>query len=161
MDLPISACGCPVIEDVEWDLIERQWDDTPFFKTGILMFFHLPIGRRRREEKARRDLAAAGLTEATPNIVLLRDALFMGSLWIAVDKSMPDMASRMSSLEGETMIAKVASGSRRDVMSAVSSLLSYVRTKAGKHPKAIFFWQIDCTRCAQTPARRTLVLAEL
>ncbi len=161
MDLPISACGCPVIDDVEWDLVERQWDDTPFFTTKMPMFFHLPIGRGRREEKARRELAAAGLIEATPNVVLLRDSLFRGSLWIAVDKPALDMGSRMSSLAGANVIAKVSSGSRRDVMAAVSSLLSYVRTKSGKHPKAIYFWQIDCTRCAETPARRTLVLAEL
>lgn len=161
MELPVSACGCPVIEDVAWDLVERSWDDTQYYSKKIPMLFHLPIGRAGREAKARQELKAAGLTETTPTVTLLRDGMFSGTLLIAVDKAVPGTEPRMLSLAGATIIAKVATGTRRDVGAAVSSLLSYVRTKAGKHPKAVYFWRIDCPNCAEPPSRRTVILAEL
>jgi hypothetical protein len=161
MEFAVSACGCPILEDEEWDLAEQEWDNTIFYTKAIPMFFHVPLGRDRREAKARAELVESGLSEASPGLTLLKDGLFRGKIMIALSGNAELTDKNLTSLAGRTVISKIATGGRREVSAAVSSLLSYVRTKAGTHPDAVYFWRTDCTRCAEPGGRRTVVLAAL
>lgn len=161
MDFASKTCGCPELATEEWDLVERELGDTVYYLSRLPMFFHIPIMRSRAQAKAIDALRAAGLEQAESGEILSRDSLFAGKLLIAVKNELTAENKRLVTLKGAKVISKVVSGSRRDLSAGVSGLLSYVRTKAGTHPKAVYFWKVDCLRCGEENASTTVVLAEI
>ena len=161
MDFASKTCGCPVIVTEDWDLVERELGDTVYFTSRLLMFFHIPILKTRAEAKALAALRAAGLNQAESGEILTRDGLFAGKLLVAVAEGSIGISARTVSLKGTRVISKVVSGTRKDLSAGVSELLSYVRTKAGTHPKSVYFWNIDCLRCGEENVFKTVIFAEI
>lgn len=161
MDFAAKNCGCPELSTEEWDLAERELGGTVYFTSRLPMFFHIPIAASRTEAKANAAIAAAGLTRAESGEILIKDGLFIGQLMIAVTDTEIGTNPRLVSLNGAKIISKVVTGTRRDLSAGVSGLLSYIRTKAGTHPKAVYFWKIDCLRCGEENISTTVVLAEI
>jgi len=159
MDFKVSACGCPEIDDSEWDLKEREWDETVFYTRPFFRFFHMPIFSVKKTQKTMKALEEAGLEPAEPGFVLYKDGLFRGAILIAVKQRQAQAEERLFEMRGARVISKVVRGSRRDITAGVSGLLSYIRTKDGVHPSAVYFWKTDCSRCAAPEQPRAVILA--
>lgn len=161
MELALKPCGCPELATEEWDLAERELGDTVYYSSRLPMFFHIPLMAARAEAKAIAAIQQSGLELADSKQVLVRDGLFAGRLLVAVKTDSTAGNSRLMTLNGSRVISKVVSGNRRDLSAGVSGLLSYIRTKAGTHPTAVYFWKIDCLRCGEENASTTVILAEI
>lgn len=161
MDVSAKPCGCPELVTEEWDLVERELGDTAYFTANLPMLFHLPLMAARAEAKAIAALRSADLEQADSGEILVRDGLFAGRLLIALKDAKGADNPRVMTLSGAKIISKVVTGTRKDLSAGVSGLLSYVRTKAGTHPKAVYFWKIDCLRCGEENASTTVIMAEI
>lgn len=161
MDFETLPCGCPAIVDEDWDLTERDADETVFFSQPLWMLFHIPLGRRRALRKLDEALAKFGLSAAEPRLELLKDGLFRGAIMVAVKKRTPEADKRLTTWQGAKLISKVVSGNRRQTSAAVSGLLSYIRSKTEQHPKDVYFWRLDCESCGAKGSSRTVILAAL
>jgi hypothetical protein len=161
MDFTAKACGCPEISTEEWDLAEREMGGTIYYSVRLPMFFHIPLMAARTEAKAISALREAALEQAESGEILVRDGLFSGRLLIAVKNTDVTGNAKLRTLAGAKVISKVVTGTRKDLSAGVSGLLSYVRTKAGTHPKAVYFWKVDCLRCGRENESTTVILAEL
>jgi hypothetical protein len=155
-----AVCGCPDIKDEDWDLAEREWPPTVYYTKRLWMFFHMPIGKIGKIAKVRRELAAKGFTETDPSQVLVKDGLFAGAVLIAVSGD-GEPGPAIKTFGPANVVTKVSNGPRKELKGAVSGLLSYTRSKLGAHPRAVYFWQVDCDRCREPGIERVVVLAEL
>lgn len=161
MDLKTAACGCPEVPDDEWDLAEREWDTTLYYTKRLLMLFHIPVLKTRQIAKVHRELADKGFTELQPTQVMIKDGLFAGAVMVAVTESEITASPVLRTLAGSTVVTKIVRGSKKDAKSAVSELLSYVRSMRGAHPKAVYFWRFDCDRCREPGQENAVIIAEL
>ena len=155
-----AACGCPEIRDEDWDLTEREWPSTAYYGKRLWMFFHMPIGKAGRIAQARRELAEKGFTETEPSQVLVKDGLFAGAVLVAVSGE-GETGPALKTIGPSKMVTKVSNGPKKEQKGAVSGLLSYIRSKLGAHPRAVYFWQVDCDRCREPGIEHVVVLAEL
>jgi hypothetical protein len=155
-----AACGCPEINDEEWDLAEREWPATLYYGSRLWMFFHIPIGQAGKVSRVRRDLAAKGFTEAEPSQVLVKDGLFAGAVLVAVTGE-GEAGPALKTIGPSKMVAKVSNGPKKEIKGAVSGLLSYTRSKLGAHPRAVYFWQVDCDSCREPGQEHVVILAEV
>jgi hypothetical protein len=155
-----AACGCPEVRDEDWDLVEKEWEQTAYYSKRLWMFFHNAIGSARRIAAARAELSAKGLKEKEPAQVLIKDGLFAGAVLVAVADAAGSDA-QLVTLGGTKTITKVARGSKKEIKAAVSGLLSYVRSKLGAHPRTVYFWRVDCETCRVPGEEHTIILAEL
>ncbi len=155
-----AGCGCPEIRDEEWDLTEREWPSTAYYSKRLWMLFHIPIGQAAKIVGVRRELAEKGLKEVEPSQVLVKDGLFAGAVLVAVTGE-GEPGPALKTLGPSKMVTKVSRGSKKDLKAAVSGLLSYTRSKLGAHPRAVYFWQVDCERCREPGIEHVVVLAEL
>ncbi len=155
-----AGCGCPEISDEEWDLTEREWPSTAYYSKRLWMLFHVPIGQKAKIARVRRELADKGLTEVEPSQILVKDGLFAGAVLVAVTGG-EDLGPALKTLGPSKMVTKVSRGSKKDLKAAVSGLLSYTRSKLAAHPRAVYFWQVDCDRCREPGIEHVVVLAEL
>ena len=155
-----AACGCPEIRDEDWDLTEREWPSTVYYGKRLWMFFHMPLGQAGRIAKARRELAEKGFTEIEPSQVLVRDGLIAGAVLVAVTGE-GEAGPAIKTIGPSKVVTKVSNGSKKELKGAVSGLLSYIRSKLGAHPRAVYFWQVDCDRCREPGTEHIVILAEL
>lgn len=161
MEFETLPCGCPAIVDEDWDLTERDADETVFFSQPLWMLFHIPLGRKRARQKLGEALAKFGLKEAEPRIEMLKDGLFRGAVMVAVKERIPESEKGLITWQDSKLISKVVSGNRRETSAAVSGLLSYIRSKTGRHPKEVYFWRVDCESCGDKASPRTVIIAAL
>ena len=161
MDFETLPCGCPAIVDEDWDLVERDADDTVFFAQPLFMFFHMPLARKRALKKVDEAFIKFGLSPAEPRLELMKDGLFRGAIMVAVNERTPEAEKRLNTWQGAKLISKVVSGNRRQTSAAVSGLLSYIRSKTEQHPKDVYFWRLDCESCGEKGSSRTVILAAL
>lgn len=155
-----AACGCPEIRDEDWDLVEKEWDQTRYFSKRLWMFFHTPFRPAAKTAAARAELAGKGMKEKEPAQVLIKDGFFAGAVLVAVADA-TETNPELITMGGAKIVTKVARGSKKEVKAAVSGLLSYVRSKLGEHPKAVYFWRVDCDACCVPGQEQTIILAEL
>jgi hypothetical protein len=155
-----AACGCPEIRDEDWDLVEREWAPTAYYRKRLWMFFHLALGRSGKIAKARSELAAKGYTEAEPSQILVKDGFFAGAVLVAVTGD-GEPGPAIVTVGPSKMVTKVSNGPKKELKGAVSGLLSYTRSKLGAHPRAVYFWQVDCDSCREPGMEHVVVLAEL
>jgi hypothetical protein len=155
-----ADCGCPKIRDEDWDLTEHEWPSTVYYGKRLWMFFHIPIGKTGKIAKARRELAERGLSETEPTQILIKDGFFAGAVLVAVTGASEEVSS-LRTIGPMKVVTKVSNGPKKELKGSVSGLLSYIRSKLGAHPRAVYFWQVDCDRCREPGIERVIVLAEL
>lgn len=159
MEQNAKICGCPEIQDEEWDLAEHEWGKKYFMSQRVWMFFHLPVGLTGRIKKTIQKVRDNDLEMTVPRRIMLEDGLFSGRVLVEV-KPQESQAPGIVVFEPATMIGKVFIG-EKGLNKGVAELLSYIRSKFDKHPSSVFFWYITCEECGKDQKNKTVILAEL
>jgi len=156
----IKKCGCPEIVDSDWDLTEHVWEEKAFYVLSLPMFFHIPIGMGRRIERALAETQDKHYKLSEPPMVMSKDGIFSGAVMVGIQE--PEVTDpRVVSLTGAEIVSKIHTGPWRGLNKSVSELLSFIRSKKGTHPAAIYFWYVTCSECAEEETHKTVILAQL
>lgn len=158
--MEIKQCGCPEIIDSDWDLAEHTWGEKNFYSLSLPMLFHIPIGIGRRIERAMAKTQDKQYKLSDPPMVMSKDGLFSGAVMIGIER--PEVEDpRVISLSGAELVSKIHTGPWKELNKGVSELLSFLRSKKGTHPAAIYFWYVTCPECAEGETHKTVIFAQL
>lgn len=156
----VKKCGCPKIVDEDWDLKEHEWDDKHFYGVGVPMFLHIPVGLNRWLNAAVNAVRDKGYSQVNPPMIMMKDGLFKGLAMIGIANPVaPD--PRVTTIHAGTVISKVHGVGRRGLTKAVAELLSYIRSKTGTSPQAVYFWYVSCEECRPGVEEKTVIIAKL
>ena len=65
-----SPCGCPQLNEAEWQLQKHVWGRRAFYRTSHGLLFHRPIGIAGAIRKGMDSIKAKGYTVEAPYINL-------------------------------------------------------------------------------------------
>ncbi|MBN2581240.1 MAG: hypothetical protein JXB10_19820 [Pirellulales bacterium] len=140
---------CPPFDPAVWDSKTVSWNEKPFIKDSLRLFFHIPwpptIGRlmKRMWEKAQRANAAPDLSDF---LVLAYDpSPWRGEYYMAVTNRVPDAEN--ITISG-TFFTKVFDGPFRDVPKWIKAMDVYVADR-GQKTKKYYFHYTTCPKCAK------------
>jgi hypothetical protein len=140
---------CPEFDRTPWDDKTHVWNDKPFIKDSIPVFFHIPwppmIGRllMRMWGKAQKAGAAPDIREF---LALACDPTpWRTEYYLAVNREVPDAENvRLSG----TFFSRVFDGPYRSVPKWIKQLAAEM-AKQGKTPKQYYFHYTTCPKCAK------------
>lgn len=159
MEQNAKICGCPEIQDEEWDLSEHEWDRKSFMSQRVWMFFHFPIGLTSRIKKTIQKARDNNLDMTVPRRIMLEDGLFSGRVLVEV-RTQEGQVPGLVVFEPATVVSKVFVG-EKGLNKGVAELLSYIRSKFDRHPSSVYFWYVTCEECGKEQEQKTVILAKI
>ncbi len=149
--MPHSATEpcCPPFDPALWDEKTHVWNDKPFIKDSMRVFFHIPFPPMIRKLLSRmwdKVKAAGANADEKDVLVMATDPTPWRTEWyMSITKDVP--GAENVKLSG-TFITRVFDGPYNAVPKWIRQMDQYL-AKQGKKSKRYFFHYTSCPKCAK------------
>jgi hypothetical protein len=152
-------CGCPIIDNNEWEGRTFNWDGRTFYSEKVNHFFKVPLNVENKMAEAAEAIEKQGYMLEDPLMVLVREGTFAGAVYVAIlppDEDDPNVVTFQNSVI-ETMVYD-----RRDskVGPGVKAFKKKLSAQS-KVAKGFYLWHLGCPRCAALEGYKTVIFAEI
>ncbi len=150
---------CPRFNPEPWDGKEITFQDKLFVKDHVRSFLHIPLNFGKVMVKNMERIQQAGALAPEPLLLSDEKSLWGADVYIAVAKEVP--GAEMARISG-TFLTKVFEGSYKDVRKWIEEMKAYVKSKARREIKKMYFFYTTCPKCAKFYGKNyTVILAKV
>lgn len=140
---------CPPVDTERWQHKTHVWENKPFIKGAMPLFFHMPFPWKI----TRLIMGLWGKAEAAGAVPDMKDFILLacdpspwkGEYYLAVTKEVPDAEN--VALSG-TYISKVFDGPFNAVPKYIKEMNAYLKEQ-GKAAQTYYFYYTTCPKCAK------------
>ncbi len=149
-----APCGCPEIDEAEWELQEHDWAGRTFYAVPTPMVLHIPVGMAKSIQQMMAEVKAKGYRLAEPPRILVRDGLFRGEVMVEIEPpTVPD--PRVKTFPAGRLLSIVHPGPWKRLGTGLADLEKHTKQK----PRTVYFWYVACPECRKARGERTVILA--
>ncbi|MCL4535815.1 MAG: hypothetical protein M1370_11735 [Bacteroidetes bacterium] len=150
----MPECGCPDIDDDEWQLKEHNWQGKAFYVVPTMTLLHIPVGMANSIQQMMREVKEKGYRLVEPARILSRDGLFRADVMVEIEPpSQPD--PRVKTFGGGRLLSIVHPGPWKRLGTGAAELMRQTRQK----PRAMYFWYVACPECRKIRGEKTVIFA--
>jgi len=154
-----KPCGCPAINETEWEGKIFNWEGKAFFFMKVNYFFHVPLNVEAKMAEAARIIEEKGYILVEPLMILAREGRFKGAIYVAILP--PEGRDRqVLSVPPCALAATVYHRKEAKIGPGVAAFKKKLESD-GKRIKAIYLWHVSCPDCARLEGYKTIIFAEL
>lgn len=152
------SCGCPKVNEAEWQLQKHVWGRRAFYRTRHGLLFHVPIGIGRAISKGMDGIKAKGYT-VDPQCLMLDEETgpFSADMLIAL-KETPENDPSVVVWDNATLYSSYYHGPFSGMKRQVRNLVEFVENREKHKPEKIYTWVTNCPRCWKQHGGPTTVL---
>lgn len=150
----MAHCGCPDINEEEWQMKEHNWEGRTFYVVPTLTILHIPVGIAKSIQQMMREIKEKGYRIVEPARILSRDGLFRGDVMVEIEPP-SQRDPRVKTFGAGRVLSVVHPGPWKRLSAAAAELMRQTKQK----PTAMYFWYVSCPECRKTRGEQTVVFA--
>jgi len=154
-----KPCGCPVIQNEEYEGRTFNWDGRSFYTDKVSHFLRVPLNVEKKMAEAAEIIERRGYVLEDPLVVLVREGSFSGALFIAVLP--PEEESADVVTFGPSLLEASVYDRRDEKIGPGVRRFRRRLAREGKTVNSFYLWHLGCPQCTRLEGYKTVILAEL
>jgi hypothetical protein len=154
-----KKCGCPVINDADYEGKVFNWEGRAFFVSQVRYFFGVPIGVEEKMAEAARIIEQKEFILEEPPMILAREGRFDGAIYVAImppEEQHPSVVVAPPCAVAATVVTRKEAKVVADIKAFKKRLVAQ-----GKNVRNVYLWHVSCPQCVKTDGYKTVLFAEL
>ncbi len=151
-------CGCPIVQNEEWEGRTFNWEGRTFYTEKVNHFFKVPLNVENKMAEAAEAIEKRGYMLEEPLMVLVQEGTFSGAVYVAI---LPTDQQDENVVAFENTIIETTVYDRRDSKVGLGVKAFRKRLEGqGKTATNVFLWHLGCPGCAALEGYKTIIFAQ-
>jgi hypothetical protein len=150
-------CGCPIVQNEEWEGRTFNWEGKTFYSEKVNHFFKVPLNVENKMAVAAEAIEKQGYMLEEPLMVLVQEGTFSGAVFVAILPSDQQDANVVTF--GNTVIETTVYDRRHSKVGPGVKAFRKRLEGQNKQVTSIYLWHLGCPRCAALEGYKTVIFA--